>query len=57
MLRQIYKLILGLLPHNLLVYCGEDTLVCYDKSKWIMKNSGDAILLMKRHVNGIQIVE
>ena len=57
MLKQICKLILGLLPHNLLVYCGEDTLVCYDKSKWIMKNSGDAILLMKRHVNGIQIVE
>ena len=57
MLRQIYKLILDLLPHNLLLYGKEDILVAYDKTIWIMSESKDAILLLKKNVNGVEIVE
>ena len=57
MLKQLYNLIIKLLPYNLLVYSGEDVLVCYDKTMWIMSESKDAILLMKKNINGVEIVE
>ena len=59
MLKQIYKLILDLLPHNLMVYGREDVLIAHDKNIWIMRNSKDGIILLKKNniINNIDIVE
>ena len=56
MIKLIYDLIVNLLPDNFTTYRNDDAVVVYDRAVWKMESKDDAILLIKKNICNMSII-